>query len=114
MKFKVSHGILGGHTYSTWEDAVNNSLDSKGRKGTITVEMTSKEYMDFSNSYIEQINQLIGQNNRLREMLKEKDLEYQKKITELTEKDRRCASLAAAVNRLKGKKNKKVLVSYEV
>lgn len=98
MKFKVSRGLFKGRTYSTWEDCIEDS-----QEGEITVEMTGDEYVQLNNDYIDKINSMIEENQWLKEIIEKKDHEYSKKTKDLKEKDRRCAALASAVNRLKKK-----------
>lgn len=112
IKFKVTGlGFLSGGTYDNWEEAVANLKDSKGRTGTIIVEMTGKEYYRMVNGYRQKLNEL-------NEMIRKRDYDHKQNIiqqesqyqqqlnqlvSQLKEKDKRCATLAAVVNRLKNK-----------
>lgn len=113
INFKVTGlGFLGCGTYDTWEEAIANSKDSKGRVGVIIVEMTVNEYHHMVNGYIQKINEL-------KELIKKRDYDHNQNLTQLErsyrkqlsevidqiqEKDKRCASLAATVIRLKNKR----------
>ena len=99
MKFRVP-GLLGGHVYSTWEEAYNNCPD--GREGAILVEMTIINYKKLMRKIESQTEEI----RQLRNVINNMEFQNREKKKELMEKDRRCASLAAAVNRLKSKKQK--------
>ena len=106
MKYKVP-GFLGGHVYSTWEEAYNNCPD--GREGMILVEMTIIEYAKLMKKIESQTRDIYSQTEEIKQLkyvINNIEFENREKKKELIEKDRRCASLAAAVNRLKGKKQK--------
>ena len=107
MKFRVP-GLLGGHVYSTLEEAHNNCPG--GRGGAILVEMTSIEYIKLMGKIESQTIDIDSQTEEIRQLRNVIDkIEFQnlEKKKELMEKDRRCASLAAALNRLKIKKAKR-------
>ena len=78
MKFRVP-SLLGGRTYTTWEDAKNNCKDVND----ITVELNGSEYVNLHNTYFSKIELLKNQTIQLQDMLNKKDFEYQQNINEL-------------------------------
>jgi len=68
MKIRIDGlSLFGSNQYSTLEEARKNIYDKKGRKGSITVEMTEKEYITFINDYETQLDKNIAIINTLQQ-----------------------------------------------
>ncbi|MCG9969880.1 hypothetical protein L9W92_17935 [Pelotomaculum terephthalicicum JT] len=68
MKFRIDGlSLFSSSYYDTLEEATKIIFDKKGRKGSITVEMTEKEYITLINSYETQIDKNIAIINTLQQ-----------------------------------------------
>ncbi|HCY37717.1 MAG TPA: hypothetical protein DHV24_11335 [Candidatus Margulisbacteria bacterium] len=105
MKFKVP-GLLGGHVYSTLEEAHNNC--PSGRGGAILVEMSSIEYIRLMGEIKSQTEEI----RQLRNMIDKIEFQNHEKNTELQKNINRNTSLLADLN-LSKQNNEKVQKELE-